>query len=91
ALVIVAAITAAAFMLVRQLDDRRQAVNEAAALGYTREFMVMYTSLDPYNANAYTDRVKAEATGEFEKNFGERLNEILVQVARAEPSTGEVL
>lgn len=91
ALVVVAAITAATFMLVRQLDDRRAAVNEASALGYTSEFMVMYTSLDPFNANDYADRVAAQATGEFAKNFADRLNEILVQVARSEPSTGEVL
>ncbi|WP_460358511.1 mammalian cell entry protein [Mycobacterium sp. ZZG] len=91
ALVVVAAIAAATFMLVRQLDDRREAVNEASALGYTSEFMVMYTSLDPFNANDYADRVAAQATGEFAKNFADRLNEILVQVARSEPSTGEVL
>ncbi|PRC60616.1 mammalian cell entry protein, partial [Mycobacterium sp. ITM-2017-0098] len=61
------------------------------ALGYTKEFMVMYTSLDPFNANAYADRITAQATGEFAKNFNEKLNEILIQVARSEPSTGEVL
>ncbi|MGE2732524.1 mammalian cell entry protein [Mycolicibacterium vaccae] len=90
-LVVAAAIGAATFMLVRQQDDRRTAVQEAAALGYAREFMTMYTSLDPFDANAYADRVAAEATGEFAKNFNERVNEILVQVARSEPSTGEVL
>jgi Mce-associated membrane protein len=91
ALVVVAAIAATAFMLVGQRDDRREAVDEASALGYTSEFMVMYTSLDPFDANSYADRVAAEATGEFAKNFQARLNEILVQVARSEPSTGEVL
>lgn len=91
ALVIAAAIAASTFMLVRHEEDRRAAVTDAAALGYTSEFMVMYTSLDPFNANAYTDRVAAQATGEFAKNFSARLNEILVQVARSEPSTGEVL
>ena len=53
--------------------------------------MTMYTSLDPFNANAYADRVLAEGTGEFEANFRERLNEILIQVAQAEPTTGTVL
>lgn len=90
-LVIAAAIGAATFMLVRQQTDRRADVAEAAALGYAREFMTMYTSLDPFDANAYADRVAAEATGEFAKNFNARVNEILVQVARSEPSTGEVL
>ncbi|CAN3126453.1 mammalian cell entry protein [Mycobacterium sp. smrl_JER01] len=91
ALVLVAAIAVSAFMLAQHRQDRRAAVNDAAALGYTSEFMVMYTSLDPFNANAYADRVAAQATGEFAKNFNDRLNEILVQVARSEPSTGEVL
>lgn len=90
-LVIAAAIGAATSMLVRQQADRRADVQEAAALGYAREFMTMYTSLDPFDANAYADRVAAEATGEFAKNFNEKVNEILVQVARSEPSTGEVL
>lgn len=91
ALLISAAIAASTFMLVQHQDDRRSALKDAAALGYTTEFMVMYTSLDPFNANAYTDRITAQATGEFAKNFGEKLNEILIQVARSEPSTGEVL
>ncbi|MDG4667429.1 mammalian cell entry protein [Mycobacterium sp. 236(2023)] len=91
AVVVTAAIAASTFMLVQHEQDRRVAVKDAAALGYTREFMVMYTSLDPFNANAYADRVAAQATGEFAKNFNERLNEILVAVARSEPSTGEVL
>ncbi|BBX19282.1 mammalian cell entry protein [Mycolicibacterium duvalii] len=91
AIVVAAAIGASTFMLVRQEADRRAEVKEAAALGYAREFMTMYTSLDPFNANAYADRVAAEATGEFAKNFNDKLNEILVQVARSEPSTGEVL
>lgn len=91
AVVVAAAIAASTFMLVRQESDRRAEVQEAAALGYAREFMTTYTSLDPFNANAYADRIAAEATGEFAKNFNEKLNEILVQVARSEPSTGEVL
>jgi Mce-associated membrane protein len=91
AVLIVAAIAASTLMLVRHQEDRRAAVNDASALGYTTEFMVMYTSLDPFNANAYADRITAQATGEFAKNFAGRINEILVQVAQSEPSTGEVL
>ncbi|MDA2892373.1 mammalian cell entry protein [Mycolicibacterium sp. BiH015] len=91
AVLIAAAIAASTVMLVRHQEDRRAAVNDAAALGYTTEFMVMYTSLDPFNANAYADRITAQATGEFAKNFSARTNEILIQVARSEPSTGEVL
>ena len=91
ALVVTAAIVGSALMLVRHEDDRRAALDEAAALGYAREFMTMYTSLDPFNANAYADRVLAEGTGEFEQNFRDKLNEILIQVAQAEPTTGSVL
>ena len=91
AVVVTAAIVGSALMLVRHEADRRAALNEAAALGYAREFMTMYTSLDPFNANAYADRVLAEGTGEFEQNFRDKLNEILIQVAQAEPTTGSVL
>jgi len=91
AVVVSAAIAASALMLVKHQDDRRDALHDAAALGYTTEFMTMYTSLDPFHANDYADRIKAQATGEFAKNFNEKLNEILIQVARAEPSTGQVL
>lgn len=91
ALVVAAALTASTFMLVRHESDRRQGLTEAAALGYTREFMTMYTSLDPFHANDYTDRVEAQATGEFAKNFKEKQNEILLRVAQAEPTTGAVL
>jgi Mce-associated membrane protein len=88
---VAAAIAASTFMLVEHESDRRSALKDAAALGYTREFMTMYTTLDPFHANAYADRVSAQATGEFAKHFTEKLNEILVQVARAEPTTGSVL
>lgn len=91
ALVIAAAITASSLMLVRHEDDRKAALDDAAALGYAREFMTMYMSLDPFNANAYADRVLAQGTGEFAKAFKEKQNEILIQVARSEPSTGTVL
>jgi Mce-associated membrane protein len=91
ALMVAAAIAGSTFMLVKHEDDRRAAVKEAGALGYTREFMTMYMTLDPFHANDYADRIAAQATGEFAKNFQQKKNEILVQVARSEPSTGEVL
>jgi len=91
AVVVAAAIAASTVMLVRHEGDRRVAVNDAAALGYAREFMTMYMTLDPFNANDYADRILAQGTGEFATMYKEKLNEILVQVARAEPSTGTVL
>jgi len=90
-LLVAAAITASTLMLVSHERDHRAQTEDAAALGYVRSFMTTYTTLDPFNANAYADRVVAEGTGEFAENFKKKQNEILVQVARSEPSTGTVL
>jgi Mce-associated membrane protein len=78
-------------MLVGHETDRRVAVKDAAALSYVREFMTMYTTLDPFHANQYADRILTQGTGDFAKMFTEKQNEILIQVARAEPTTGTVL
>ncbi len=91
AVLVSAAVAASALMLARYEADRRAALADAAALSYAREFMTMYTSLDPFHANAYADRIQAESTGRFATMFKERKNEILIQVARAEPTTGTVL
>ncbi|MCV7278761.1 mammalian cell entry protein [Mycolicibacterium flavescens] len=91
ALLMTAAITAAALMLVSHETDRRAMVRDAAALGYVSEFMTNYTTLDPFNANAYVDRILGEGTGEFATAFKEKQNEILIQVAQAEPTTGSVV
>jgi Mce-associated membrane protein len=90
-LLIAAVITASALMLTDHEKDRRVSVKEAAALGYVREFMTAYTTLDPFHANDSANRVIAQGTGDFAKMFKEKQNEILVQVARAEPTTGTVL
>jgi Mce-associated membrane protein len=91
ALLMVAAITASTLMLIRHETDRRVAIKDASALSYVREFMTMYTSLDPFHANDYADRILAQGTGDFAKLFKEKQNEILIQVARVEPTTGTVL
>jgi Mce-associated membrane protein len=91
ALLIAAAITASTLMLINHETDRRVAVKNAEALSYVREFMTAYTTLDPFNANAYADRILAQGTGDFAKMFKERQNEIMITVARAEPTTGIVL
>jgi Mce-associated membrane protein len=90
-LLLAAAITASTLILVNHEKDRRVSVNDAAALGYVREFMTAYTTLDPFHANDYADRILAQGTGDFAKMFKEKQNEILIQVARAEPTTGTVL
>jgi Mce-associated membrane protein len=90
-LLIAAAITGSTLMLIQHEKDRRNSVKEAAALGYVREFMTVYTTLDPFHANDYGDRILTRGTGDFAKTFKEKENEILIQVARAEPTTGTVL
>jgi Mce-associated membrane protein len=88
---IAAAITASSLMLVSHESDRRTQVRDADVLGYVRSFMTTYTTLDPFRANYYGDRIQAQATGDFAKMFREKINEILIRVARAEPTEGSVV
>ncbi|GAB5896520.1 hypothetical protein OKHIL_23270 [Mycolicibacterium mageritense] len=91
ALLVAAAIAGSTFMLVRhEIGDRGEA-KDADALAYVTAFMKGYTTLDPYHANDYADRIQAQATGDFAKMFKEKQNEIVIQVARAEPTEGAVL
>jgi Mce-associated membrane protein len=90
-LLMAAAIAVSTLMLVLHEQDRRAALKDSDALGYVREFMVGYTSLDPFNANAYADRILSQGTGDFATMFKEKQNEILIQVAQAEPTTGTVV
>ena len=85
------AIAGSVFMVVGHVSQDRTQARDAAALDYVRGFMTAYTTLDPFHANAYADRILEEGTGEFATQFKEKMNEILVQVARAEPTTGTVL
>ena len=88
---IAAALTAGTLMLVSHRTDVRTRANDAQVLDYVQSFMTSYTTLDPFNANAYTDRILAQGTGEFASMFSEKQNEILIQVAQAEPTTGSVV
>ena len=91
ALVTAAAIAACVFMVVGHISDDRTQARDATALGKVRQFMTEYTTLDPFHANDYGDRILAQGTGEFAQQFKEKYNGIVVQVARAEPTTGTVL
>lgn len=91
AVLIAATLGASTFLLVQHETDRRAELKDAAALGYVRNFMTTYTTLDPFHANDYADRILAQGTGDFAKKFKERENEVVIQVARAEPTTGTVL
>ena len=66
-------------------------MKNAEVLGYVGQFMTEYTTLDPFHANDYADGILANATGEFAKEFKDKQNAILIQVARAEPTKGSVL
>lgn len=90
-LLMAAALTLGTMMLISHERHRSAQVRDAAAIGYVTEFMTTYTSLDPFNANAYVDRILAKGTGEFAQMFKEKEPEILIQVARAEPTNGEVV
>ena len=90
-LVVVASIVMTSLMLWSHESDHRAEVRDADVLGYVGQFMTEYTTLDPFHANDYADRVVAHATGEFAKEFKDKENAILVQVARAEPTKGTVV
>lgn len=86
-----AAITVCTVVLVSHETQRRANIKEASALGYVRAFMTEFSSPDPFHANDYTDRILAQATGGFAEQYRENQNQILVGVARSEPTTGTVL
>lgn len=90
-LLIVAAITACALMLGSHETRVRTASRDRQVLSYVTGFMTQFTSIDPFHANDYVNRILAQATGDFANQYQKNANEILLQVARAEPATGSVL
>lgn len=91
ALLAVAAIAASALILYVHNAERRVAMKDAVVLSSVRSFMTEFTSLDPFHANAYVDRILANATGDFAKQYHDNMNTILVHVAQAEPTKGTAL
>lgn len=91
AVLMAAAITVSTLMLIAHESRERAESKDREVLSYVSGFMTQFTSLDPYHANDYVDRVLAQATGEFAKEYRDKANEILLQVGRAEPATGTVL
>lgn len=88
--VVLAALALSVFTFVHSQTENRATVEQAAVLSFVRSFVSQYTSLDPFKANAYAERVEKLGTGEFAKMYKEKMNEIVVAVARAEPSIGNV-
>ena len=91
AVLVAVALGFASWFTVVHESDRQTEIRDADALGYVRAFMTAYTTLDPFNANDYADRMRAQGTGEFLQVFTEKQNEIVLQVARLEPTTGTVV
>ena len=89
-LAVLTAVAVSAMVFTKSQSERSAAIREAAVIDFVRSFVTQYTSLDPFNANDYADRVLAQGTGEFAKMYEEKMNEIVVQVARAEPGVGTV-
>jgi Mce-associated membrane protein len=90
-LVAAGAITTSSIVLVNQRAQHQVAMKDVDVLDFVRSFMTGFTSLDPFHANAYVDRIKANATGDFAKQYHDKQNEILIQVAQAEPTKGTTL
>jgi Mce-associated membrane protein len=91
ALLMAVAIAACTLMLISHESRVRAASRNHEVLNYVTGFMAQFTSIDPYHANDYVTRVMAQATGDFAKQYQEKANEILLQIAQAEPATGTVL
>jgi Mce-associated membrane protein len=91
AVLMAAAIAASTLMLVFHESRERAASRDRDVLNYVAGFMTTFTSIDPFHANDYITRILAQATGDFAKQYQGKANEILLQVARAEPATGTVL
>jgi Mce-associated membrane protein len=91
AVLMAAAITASTLMLISHEHRERTASKNREVLSYVTGFMAQFTSIDPYHANDYVSRVLAQGTGDFAKQYRDKANEILIQIAQAEPATGTVL
>ncbi len=91
AIVAAGGIATSTFVLVNQRSHHQIAMKDVDVLGFVRSFMTGFTTLDPFNANAYVERVLAQSTGDFAKQYRDKQNQILIQIAQAEPTKGTTL
>src|SRR5690349_23233441 len=82
ALVMVAAVTLSTMMMISHQSRERAAARDREVVNYVKWFMAAFTSVDPFHANDYVSRVLGQATGDFGKQYREKANEILLQVAQ---------
>jgi Mce-associated membrane protein len=85
------AVTTSSIVLVKQRSQHQLAMKEVDVLDFVKAFMTGFTTLDPFHANAYVDRISAHATGDFGKQYHDKQNDILVRIAQAEPTKGTAL
>jgi Mce-associated membrane protein len=85
------AIATSSIVLVDQRSHHEMAMRDVDVLGFVQAFMTGFTTLDPFHANAYVDQILAHATGDFAKKYRDKQNEILIQIAQAEPTKGSAL
>jgi Mce-associated membrane protein len=91
AVVAAGAIATSSYVLINQRSHHQVAMKDAAVLDFVNSFMTGFTTLDPFHANAYVDRVMAQSTGDFAKQYHDKQNEILIQIAQSEPTKGTTL
>ena len=90
AVILTAALTVSAVVFADRQMQQRTEIREAAVLSFVRSFIAQYTSPNPFNANEYADNVLALGTGSFATLYKEMMDNIVIQVAQAEPAVGVV-
>jgi Mce-associated membrane protein len=91
ALLTAGAITTSSLVLVEQRSHHEVAMRDVDVLGFVQAFMTGFTTLDPFHANAYVEQILAHATGDFAKQYRDKQNEVLIQIAQAEPTKGTAI
>ena len=90
AVAMLAALSVSTFVFAKSFTAQRANVRNAAVTDFVRSFVTQYTSPDPFHANAYADKILALGTGNFAKLYSEKMTEVVIQVAQAEPGVGAV-
>ncbi len=90
AVAMIAALSVSVFVFANSLAAQRATIRNGAVIDFVRSFVTQYTSPDPFNANEYADKVLALGTGNFAKMYAEKMTEVVIQVAQAEPGFGSV-
>lgn len=86
-----AAVAASVAVFAVHQRQHRELVATVEVTDFVRSFMSRYTSPDPFHANDYAQAVLDQSTGQLAQMYKEKLNEIVVTVARSEPTAGSVL